>query len=214
VALTAQANRKRRFAAAAARLREIYARRGQLRVRDESRGRNQARGRRNHGHEIRFRTYGARELTEVLRLLRTVGIPTGRPYPVSSSGTAVPIYGRKRTLSAVRELRLKRPPVRPVFRLPVPRAKAPPRLSFSTLRQLEVAMLMYGRGPLMVAELNTSGAMLAEMARHRLVMALPNRSGRSTAWVLTLRGEEQTRRGRRAYLDWLRSGRQGRFLRR
>lgn len=193
-----------RYKAAAARLRELYWRRGQLRAPDKTRCRKKGRRGCRHGYELRFRTYGDAELAEVQRLLHTVGIPTGRPYPVSSSGTAVSVYGEERTLAAVRHLRLRRPPVRVTTRRPKPRPKAPPRLRFTTLRQLEVAMLMYDRVPLTALKIGTTPRLLAEMERHRLVKTGYNWHGEKT-WVLTRRGEKQTRRGRRAYRDWRRS---------
>jgi len=194
-----------RIAAAAARLRELYARRGQLRVPDKARAKAVGRCKYKHGYELRFRTYSDTELAEVLRLLHTLGIPTGRPYPVSSSGTAVPVYGRERALSAVRKLRLRRPSLCARCQQFAFRDERRPRLAFTTLRQLDVAILMYGCAPMMARRINTTPTLFAEMERLRLVRPVHNVHG-ERAWILTPRGKEQTRYGRVAYLEWLRSG--------
>jgi len=200
----ASTRRSARYKAAAARLRELYRQRGQLRVPDKTHYLKKGQRKCKHGYELRFRTYSDAELTEVQRLLRTVGVPSGRPYAVSSSGTAVPVYGKERTLGAVRDLRLRRPPVRVMVRHPKPGPEAPPRLRFTTLRQLEVAMWMYDRGPLTACEIGTTPRLLDKMDKLRLVRTGYNWSEEKT-WVLTRRGEEQARRVRRACRDWLRS---------
>jgi hypothetical protein len=192
------------MAAAAGRLRELYARCGCLRVPIERRLRGEDRQVYKHGYELRIGARNRPELSEIQSLLQVLGVDAGRPY-LKHGCPIVPIYGRERVLQVIRDLRLTRSLGRSRSRPFVPRMKAPARFAFTTQRQLVVALRMYDRGPLTAREVSTTPALLAEMERQRLVRPVLGRRGEK-AWVLTLRGKEHARYGRVARLSRLRSG--------
>jgi len=197
-----------KFRDAAARLREVFDVCGCLRVPIETRIQHENRQAYKHGYELRFGARDRSELREIQGLLRVVGAEPGRPY-LKHGLPIVPIYGRQRVLRAIRDLQLERPKVVALSRHAAPGARAPARLPFKTVGQLVVAMRMYDRCPMTARRIGTSAALLVRLARRRLVRPTNERSGVEKTWVLTPSGKEQTRRGRRANIAWLRSGRQG-----
>ena len=76
--------------------------------------------------------------------------------------------------------------------------------TITSFKQLEVAILLYDKGPLSARELHATGTLLAFMERRGVVEASPGGSGRCANWALTSMGRNETRRCRKAYRDWLR----------
>ncbi len=192
-----------RIAAAAARLRELYARSGCVRLSSHDRGTNEGLHRCKREYELRLRAWDFSELTEIVRLLQVVGIEAGRPYVISGQ-PVIPVYGEERVRQAIRDLRLERVPKRqadePNRALPSDHLVQARKLS--TLKQFEVAMRLYTKGPLTAAGLHTSGSLLTCLERRRLVEPVPG--GARAVWKLTSAGRRETRRYRKAYYAWRR----------
>jgi hypothetical protein len=68
-------------------------------------------------------------------------------------------------------------------------------------------MLLYDKGPLSARELRTAGALLALMERQGMLEALPGGTYKNSMWTLTPKGRLETRRCRKAYNKWLKTGR-------
>ena len=166
---------RRRYEAAAGRLRELYAKWGRLRVPDEACRRTETWQTYKHGYEIRFSIRDRSELTKIEGLLRVVGIDSGRPYQVSG-GSVLPIYGASRVLEAIIYPGLKPklpnrllPSLDPSVlreRLPAAghtrfRTRLPARgyavVAIANSKQLKVAGRLHDRGPLTARELSTTG---------------------------------------------------------
>jgi len=76
----------------AARLRELFARSGQLHTQRDARLRGDGRPDPGYGYELRFAARGMPELMEIHDLLEVVGIKFGRAW-VRKGYPVLPIYG-------------------------------------------------------------------------------------------------------------------------
>jgi len=199
-----------RIAAAAARLRELYAAGGCLRVPNDARRRGGGR-KYKHGHELRFAAWDESESAEILRLLRVVSVEAGRLY-LKRGRPVIPVYGKQRVLRAIRDLRLKRPlPKARKRRVAEPRQM--PRTTtrwqgttaITSVRQLDVVGLLDNQGPLAAGELSTTGRMLTLLEKRGLTEPVPADGRQPTRWRLTRKGGMETRRARKSYLDWMRA---------
>jgi hypothetical protein len=199
-------SRADRIAAAAARLRELYARSGCLHISHDGRYGDEGSHRRKRWYELRLRAWDFSELTEMVRLLQVVGIEAGRPY-VTSGQPVVPVYGEERVRRAIRDLGLERARKRHAGEPDeMPRAGPLSRdRKMSSVRQFEVGMRLYTRGPLTAEGLRANGGLLALMERRGLVE--PVADGTRTIWRLTPAGRKATRCYRKAYDAWRRSRR-------
>jgi hypothetical protein len=70
-------------------------------------------------------------------------------------------------------------------------------------RQLEVALALYGKGPLSARGLRATGTLLAYLERRGLIVPVPNGNYLPTTWALTPNGRKETRRCRKLHPDWL-----------
>jgi hypothetical protein len=184
-------------------LRELYARSGRLRVPPDDRHGDEGPHRCKRWYELRLKAWDFSELAEMVRLLRVVGIEAGRSY-VTLGRPVIPIYGEQRVRQAIRDLRLERVPKRRVDE-----PNRTPRAGhfmqgrkLNTLKQFEVAMRLYTKGPLTAAGLHTNGSLLTGLERRGLVEPVP--SGARAIWRLTSAGRRETRRYRKAYYAWRR----------
>ena len=195
-----------RIAAAAARLRELYAIRGSVRVPDEFRRRNETWQTYKHGYELRFNARDRSELRKIQGLLRTVGIDHGRSCR-TSGGQELPIYGAERVLRTIIVLGLtpKSPrrrtssdgptaPPRPVH---LPPARGDAASAIADRRQWKIVMRLADRGPLTARKLSATGSQLAHLRRHGIVAALPKEGSLPRVWALTPKGIRETRRCRK-----------------
>ena len=65
-------------------------------------------------------------------------------------------------------------------------------------RQLEVAALLYDKGPLTARTLKAPGALLALMETRGLVAPIPTGTWQGATWMLTPKGRKEVRRCRKA----------------
>jgi hypothetical protein len=202
-----------RYKAAATRLRELYARRGSVRVPDEYRRRNETWQTYKHGYELHFHARDRYELNKIQGLLRTVGVEAGRSFKNSGVHT-LPIYGTERVLRTILDLRLTpkprrrrpAPTVRPALRgrppavRPVtwPTAYSAAVEAIADRRQRKIVVRLANRGPLTAKELSAAGSQLARMRRLGIVAALPKEGNLPRVWALTVKGMREARRWRKA----------------
>jgi hypothetical protein len=188
----------------------LYARSGYLRFPDEHRRRTETWRTYKHGHELRFKALDEPESARVVALLRVVGIDAGRPY-MNLDRVIVPVYGKRRVLQAIRNLRLKRratgaPKRRPAMPRAGIRATArwPGTAEITSVKQLDATMLIYSGGPRAAEESHVSISVLTVMRKRGLVKSITG-DLLPAKWRLTPKGKNRMLQARKSYLDWMRA---------